>query len=398
MELHNQKCKLLRLRAYGASFHKCWIELVFVNGALTHMGAVDLGPSFDNSAAMQGISFSHHATRGFESAEYVQDTKRWWFNGHLLCNTQQAWSQRSMPQLLDMFGHLKLPPVVSGTLILNRRDFPWLRVDNQIPFPWRFRSNDAWLDDRFFRVPLQRPLSFYGGADWSDILVPVPEHWNVWADTQQCRDKGKLEKRRSKLCFRGTATGEHLDLRNPRIAAVCMLEEFSWADAAFNDWTRRERVELRGNQLHVLHPTARMGRLADPLSPSQQSENQILLYIHGHVAASRKAWQLCSGSVVLELISETTAPQQWFETKSGDVPRFQPAQWDTTTASFQIKDATTTHFSCNVAEIVDASLWLLKHAQNLQPVVDHCLFIAEKVFAKSSMTAALQAAVMQALE
>lgn len=392
MEIHHQQCKFARLRAYGAAFHKCWIELVFENGVLTRMGAVDLGASFDNSAALGHLKFDADATRGFESAEYFQDTRRWWFNGHLLCNTTQPWSQRSMQPLLAMYGSIRLQPWVNGTVILNRRDFPWLRNDFQVPFPWRFRSGDAWVDERFFRAPMQPPLSFYGGPDWQDILVPVPEHWSVWADTEQCRAKGGLDKRKPRLVFRGTATGEHLDMRNPRVAAVCLLEQYAWADAAFSEWTRRERVEVHGTEIRVVHPSSRMGRKADALSPSQQSESQVLLYIHGHVAASRKAWQLCSGSVVLELNSDTTAPRQWFEVD----PHFQAAAWDKHKASFDIQ-ATTTHFRCNIDELVDAARWILDHAANLQPTVDQCLKVAREMFSKEHQARVLQHAVTTAL-
>jgi hypothetical protein len=127
------------------------------------------------------------------------------------------------------------------------------------------------------------------------------------------------------------------------------------------------------------------------MSYSQQAANQILLYIEGHVAASRKAWQLCSGSMLLCLKEQSCAPNQWFD------DFFSPASWNKSTAEFFINDKTT-HFQCELDELVDSCMWLLKHAQDLQRVVDRCLSVAATVFSTDSQRSAIEAAVRLVLQ
>jgi hypothetical protein len=54
------------------------------------------------------------------------------------------------------------------------------------------------------------------------------------------------------------------------------------------------------------------------LSIEEQCKFQIILYAHGHVSSSRLAWNLLSGSMLICIDSECTAPLQWLHKISID--------------------------------------------------------------------------------
>ena len=156
-------------------------------------------------------------------------------------------------------------------------------------------------------MEMHRPLSFYGGEDWHDILIPPPEHYDIW---NRCANLRKIKKN-SMAIFRGTLTGKYTDNRNARVQ-VCSLKH-KRLDAGFTAWTNRERaINLKDAYLEISLP---------PLSPllfpkmtlEEQAAYGIQIYIPGHVASSRLAWQMCSGSAVIMIRDETcVAPDMWF--------------------------------------------------------------------------------------
>jgi hypothetical protein len=154
------------------------------------------------------------------------------------------------------------------------------------------------------------PLSFYGGCAWRDTLIPIPEHWNAWEMTASLR---AISDRRPQAVFRGTLTGKYLDERNIRLALCKRFVKHPNFNVGLNAWTNRERIIAEGDGQRVLLPTAPNATLLKPgMTQEEQASYQILLYAHGHVASSRLAWQLCSGSVVVYIESECDAPDMWF--------------------------------------------------------------------------------------
>ena len=58
--------------------------------------------------------------------------------------------------------------------------------------------------------------------------------------------------------------------------------------------------------------------LAQSLSIEEQCKYAIIIYAHGHVSSSRLAWNLLSGSLVICIDSDCTAPLQWLHKISID--------------------------------------------------------------------------------
>jgi hypothetical protein len=160
--------KLQRLRAYASVFHKVWVEIRFEDGKFRSLKKVDMGLGFDNATALRGLTLGPD----FEPQKWCSFDKfvpvpNWWFNGHILCNTNTRWTDRGLDILHYMFSktNLKLG-TLTKTIILNKRDYAWVRRDQTYPYPWRFGTA---LPIEFYDVPMQRPLSFYGG-DCSEFM------------------------------------------------------------------------------------------------------------------------------------------------------------------------------------------------------------------------------------
>jgi hypothetical protein len=53
-------------------------------------------------------------------------------------------------------------------------------------------------------------------------------------------------------------------------------------------------------------------RLFPKMTLEEQAAYGIQIYVPGHVASSRLAWQMCSGSVVIMIEDDCIAPDMWF--------------------------------------------------------------------------------------
>jgi hypothetical protein len=380
---------LQRLRNYASVFHKAWIEIDFKDGKFVSLRKVDMEKNYNNTIALKNITLSKDFyLPKWNDCAYVP-LQNWWFNGHILCNTDQKWTDRGLDILYYMFSKTNLGQLTK-TIILNKRDYAWVRKNQTYPYPWRF---DDILPIEFYKVPMQKPLSFYGGENWDDILIPIPEHWNVWGETELCRDI-KLKNKIPHIVFRGTLTGPNINIQNDRIKANIDFKNIAWADVKLTDWTSRERLQIENNILNIIFPTFTRSDISfgPKLTFLQQSNYELLLYIDGHVASSRKAWHLCSGSIVLCLKSKSYCPKQWFDD-----------EWDTTAAiynlekkQFDINNNTTTHFQCDIDTVVEAASFILNLDQNIKlEIIQRCLQKASHTFSKENMAKIVKDAILK---
>jgi len=274
-------------------------------------------------------------------------------------------------------------------LVINPRDFPWCKTDDTVP--WTFAK--AWLPATFFGVPMQRPLSFYGGPAWKDVLMPLPEHWDVWAETESLR---ALPRSCVPLgVFRGTLTGRYLDARNPRVR-LCELSTVhpSLLDARLSNWNVRRRVvALEGDTLHVEESlNCNPDWMGSSMTKEEQCNFKVLVYAPGHVAASRLAWNLCSGSAVLMVRDPScVAPDMWFMTPDFDarVASFVDGAFVTTSCTIA--------FSCDVEDTLEALDALRLQPKLLERVTESCVDWASKTFARCAVEEALKTACKRVL-
>ena len=221
--------------------------------------------------------------------------ENWWFNGHIVCNTAAPWKPKGLQTLCEVFSRVPGPP--GKAVIINVRDFP-------------FQNKES--DDTF------SVCSHYGGSNWKDILVPPQEHFSAWEQVSSTRAY-PFRFKTSKAVFRGTLTGRYTDSRNVRVRlAELSLQRPDLLDAKLSKWTNRERVisldQTTGTLYVETPPPLRAELMGEELSTNDQGLFQVLVYAPGHVAASRLAWNLCCGSVVVLLDDPScVAPDQWFQ-------------------------------------------------------------------------------------
>lgn len=238
------------------------------------------------------------------------DTRSWWLNGHVVCNTDAPWSTRGLDQIERSVRQAAAIAKYTGAVFFNRRDFPWLPMDetlsaHQAAFPGGL-ERPAW----YGRRPRDAPVfSFYGSSEFHDKLWPPPEHWALAA---QGLANG-AEPRRSMAVFRGSLTGRFLDARNVRLQLVQLSHKRpDLLDAGLTAWTPRDRL-LQGRLEYSGRPS--YVDLKAPMSPSEQALYDIVVYAPGHVASSRLGWHLLAGqygcaTIVLDDPS-CLAPDMW---------------------------------------------------------------------------------------
>ena len=391
MDDYEKEVRLSRLVEYGRTFHKRFGVFSFNgNSGLNRAEFVDVNP-FDNSSIfqhLQGSPLLHLSmTNKFGNValtpKHPQELSSVFFNGHLLCDWNEPWRPRAATPLITMMSHIA--GLGNAHIIVNPRDFPWCKKDHSVP--WTFLK--VWLPSKFFQVPMQRPLSFYGGPEWTDILMPLPEHWRVWEETEGLRSIPRLAEAPIGV-FRGSLTGRYLDERNVRIR-LCMKshEHPGLFDASLSGWSNRIRV--RGLVEGVLHaqdpPPADDRLLGDPMDKEQQCAYRVIVYAPGHVASSRLAWNLCSGSAVLMVNDPSClAPDMWFTTTDFDtrVARFVDGKFITTPSTIA--------FACDAEDVLRALDTLRLDPQLLGSVTRQCLEWSSKTFAFAAVRMALQKA------
>jgi hypothetical protein len=374
-----------RLREFVHTFHKRFAEFVFA-GTLQDVKFFD--PPFDNSKVFQRlfgsrIEFVLKIEDGMAFPQQCAQAREWWFNGHLLCDTvTQPWSPRAADSLVKMMKTVKMPHN-TPPLLVNPRDFPFCKTDGSVP--WTFV--DAPLPPEFAH-DMQKPLSFYGGRQWKDVLIPLPEHWHVWEECVHLR----ALKRDISLptgVFRGTFTGRFLDDRNVRVQlAKLSTQHPGLLDAGFSKWTNRLRVVTFVPESSTLvieaPPPVDLSLMRAEMTREEQCKHDVLVYAPGHVGSSRLAWQLCSGSVVL-LVDDPScaAPDMWFMKED-----FQTRLVRFSSGMFQSSEGIA--FSCASSEVLMA-LDVLKHSPDLvDRVRAACLRWAEDMFSTKSLEGNLQ--------
>ena len=304
-----------------------------------------------------------------EETHYLHPSK-WWFNGHLLCNTKKPWGVRNLEVLLSMLQAAAANVKGHKRVLFNRRDFPWIRKDGKCPYTFLSMDDPA-------PACTDVPLSFYGGSKWKDRLIPVPEHWNVWRETESMRSMS-YDTLLDKANYRGSFTGKYLDERNIRYALCKTFWNHASFDVGLCFWTNRERIIQEGLAQRLIIPddTITFCGMKEQQFPEKQAQCKILLYTHGHCASSRLAWQLCSGRAVLYIESECDAPDMWFTPLIPWI-RFRDLE--------SLQDQAYVRVS-NLMELEHAVLYLLQNQDYIQKLSNNAVTLCETIFSQKYMS------------
>lgn len=307
---------------YAFYAHRCAVKVIiksgkclllpFVNTDMDNRLAWSDGLSPIRLSYFYGSLENHYKKKkeifGYSDREdpgFLQDSQKWWLNGHILCNVvpKNLWSTRGLDAMQEMIDEaIIVGDLKDNTYVLNKRDSPMMRT-----FGSPFSSLGATRLHPIYDRPMKPPLSFYVGPLWSDIAIPLPESW-TWSTRddadgggfllQKCfREFGILsqsefESKLNTCVFRGTATGAGLNFDNQRIK-LCSLR-IEGLDAGITAWNQRDRIIDGVVHFQVPPQLPLCGRL----TPKEQAQYKIILYVDGHQAASRLIWHLASGCAI----------------------------------------------------------------------------------------------------
>ena len=367
---YDDYCRYWTTLHYIWTVHKCGIMVIKVQNSIEVLAFCN--DRFDNrlSWPRQGLVFQIDGQQVNSAADYYalkkskyaiqesrlgihQDLTKWWLNGHLVCNTLDEWSSRG---LIDIKHNIRCVLIEDTVLFINRRDFP-LHSKLGSSFSDAFGH---WPEVPMFHGrPLATILSFYGSDSYNDRLWPPIEHWTL--------NVPLMAKTIRKAVFRGTLTGLSFHADNPRLYLARLNDPN--INAGLTAWSNRDRVH--NGIVSYYGPSV---FLAQSLSIEEQCKYAIIIYAHGHVSSSRLAWNLLSGSLVVCIESECTAPLQWLHKISIDgVPLTDGIHYVKTSASdvqrtvakYLADDATRERIGSSGRE------WLIKALQR-NFMIDYC--------------------------
>lgn len=269
--------------------------------------------------------------------ERVIDLDGWWNNGHIVCNEvpKKIWGEANVEPIKHMFNTVyeeRLRKETSSTqqysyeFIFNKRDYPmWNKHCEIAAFFVPFKLFDA----PYYPKTHTTTLSFYGGSNWDDLLIPTSEDWaracklTFGPSGLSYKDEVEMERidmldRMGKAVFRGSSTGMGVDCAtNLRLLLVSKFHDHELFDVGITQWNTRDQYLMDGT-VDFQKPHTFPFSLSEPLSFQEQMRYKYIIYAKGHVAASRLSQCLGSKSVVLYLEDEKdkdnvmSAPDLWY--------------------------------------------------------------------------------------
>ena len=297
-------------------FHmRCGI-LVCVRG-----GSVVLFAPFANAAFVNTFScriatdVPEYATRKAcetrRPPEALLPMHKWWLNGGMVCSVMPAnvWGDAHCAELVAMLG-AAAPALPDVDIFINKRDYPHLRRDGGEPYS-RFTGQDELVRERYRAyAPI---LSFYGGTDFADLLMPLTEDWKLTAAPLPPVDHGAFMRAAAVAVWRGSATGYGITPEsNPRLQlwAYARAHPDCALDVAFTAVNARDKLIDGGTQLGYLYGV----ELGAFVSAAEQAARfRYVLYVDGHCAANRYGALMASCRVILKIASVQDADcgNQW---------------------------------------------------------------------------------------
>jgi hypothetical protein len=290
----------------------------------------------------------------------------WWINGGIACNVMpdNIWGAYHITELLEML-NAAAPSVPDCTFFINKRDYPQLRATvGAEPYERFLGTRDLCRERYHAYAPV---LSFYGGADFADVIMPLTEDWKLEPAVAAPQHWSKAA---AVAIWRGTATGNGLDARtNVRLRLV----EFADAHADIID-AKLTGYNLRDKMSADPDGTVRVSYLDVARAPTrapyvtlaeQLAAHKYVVYVDGHCAANRYGALMHGGRAILKVASERLADggQQWlFPDLVGHC--VSESTWEA------LPDASVDHFiiESTLSNLRATVLWLREHDDVAQRV------------------------------
>ena len=322
-------------------------------------------------------SSARHGTRAFVHVPLSGV----WTNGPLLCtrfSKKEPWGSHHLPELFQFVRGLSasVPKRSYVEFFLNKRDGPLHSNDpRRHPSLWlppqAHDHHRQWTLRCGIHVPV---LSFYGGPQWRDRLIPSPEdlQWMLSPPDVKYQASVPWNDKCGVALFRGSSTGQGITAKDNARIHLCSLEPCSWLDAKLTGHNSRFRV-CRDGIVRAPPSASRKARqeARQYFMPLQEQEKfKYIVYVDGHAASSRLGTMLRMGSVTLRVAPrQGVASETWI-----DVMGLRGAMIDPSGAcvakGHNVVDRVRTHRGGVCVAIHDAQfLWISEDLRNLKATV-----------------------------
>lgn len=200
---------------------------------------------------------------------------------------------------------------------INRRDFPIIKRDSTEPYDniWDSDTHPLVSHNYDKYSPI---LSMCNSNKYADILMPT---WEDWARVQNAEGKWfpktlrmysdtfdtKWSDKIPVAIFRGGTTGIGTTINTNmrlKLAYLSSISKTGNFDAGITNWNLRIRKIKGEKYLQTIDIDKLPFKLANKLSPYEQSKYKYIINVDGHVSAFRLSLELSMGSVILLVNSE----------------------------------------------------------------------------------------------
>jgi len=210
-------------------------------------------------------------------------------------------------------------------LFINPRDMPVHKKDLSHPYPALYPKNTYTTENNRLRSLYNNAdiLPIWSGAtteEYADIPMPTDDDIKNWMWTSPILQNVEWSSKKDIAFFRGSATGQYIDLKNQRIQAAYLSKIHStFLDCGIVSFNKRLKVQNLGECSYINtglritgngvfsssdYPMFQIKDLKkDRVEMIDQIKYKYLIDIRGHSAAYRLPTLLSLGSVVLKVDS-----------------------------------------------------------------------------------------------
>lgn len=259
----------------------------------------------------------------------------------------------SIKNMLDELCNSRSIPDIE--FFINRRDYPLISKYGFEPYYHLWNSETKSLVSHNYSKysPI---LSMSSNNNFADILMPTYEDWirvqnkeNKWfPKSRQIYEDDNVfnidwNKKKPIAVFRGSSTGEGVDIDNNQRLKIAYLSSLNqidaddnqpYLDAGITRWNFRPKKLIDSPYLKNIEPSNFSFGLVNKLTPYEQSSYKYIIHVDGHVSAFRLSYELCMNSVILIVNSKWEC---WFSKFLKPYIHYVPVKSDLSDLIDQIK-------------------------------------------------------------
>ena len=314
-ELSSNPDAVLNTLRYMFFHMRCGI-LVCVRAGVVALFAPFANVNYANAftASLREDLAAYRRNKSYVTARPPEDwlePERWWLNGGMVCNVmpRNVWGDAHCAEIKAMLA--AAGPLPDCDFFINKRDYPHLRADGAEPLS-RFIHTPILIREAYTTyAPI---VSFYGGTEFADLLMPLTEDWKLADAAPAVPNQEAFLAASPRAVWRGSATGYGITSKtNARLRLLEFAEtvvEADGLDVAFTAVNARDKLVENGTKLGFINVTVRCGYMS---ADEQAARFRYVIYVDGHCAANRYGALMRMARVILKVTSDQVADcgEQW---------------------------------------------------------------------------------------